>query len=176
MNDQKNVLLAIVLSAIVLIGWQYFIGVPQMERQRQEAQQKAATRRRPATRRAGARHARAKRTPQVPGQVAVPTPAAPVTRAGAIAVSPRIAIETPRLKGSIALKGARIDDLLLTQYRETIDPEVAGRHVAVAIRQPAPVLCRVRMVRCHRYNCEAAHVGHGLAAGGIGCRWKSAVR
>ena len=42
MNDQKNVLLAIVLSAIVLIGWQYFIGIPQMERQRQEALQKAA--------------------------------------------------------------------------------------------------------------------------------------
>jgi YidC/Oxa1 family membrane protein insertase len=37
MNDQKNTILAIVLSAIVLIGWQYFIGMPQMERQRQEA-------------------------------------------------------------------------------------------------------------------------------------------
>ncbi len=37
MNDQKNTILAIVLSAIVLIGWQYFIGIPQMEqRQRQE--------------------------------------------------------------------------------------------------------------------------------------------
>ena len=53
----------------------------------------------------------------------MPTPAAPVTRVGAIAASPRIAIETPRLKGSIALKGARIDDLALTQYRETIDPK-----------------------------------------------------
>ncbi len=41
MTDQKNTLLAIVLSAVVLIGWQYFVGLPQMEKQRQEAQLKA---------------------------------------------------------------------------------------------------------------------------------------
>ncbi|MES2095882.1 MAG: membrane protein insertase YidC [Pseudomonadota bacterium] len=33
----------------------------------------------------------------------------------------RIDIETPSLKGSINLKGARIDDLVLTTYKETID-------------------------------------------------------
>jgi len=32
----------------------------------------------------------------------------------------RVAIDTPTLKGSINLKGARIDDLVLTQYKETI--------------------------------------------------------
>jgi len=36
MND-KNTIIAIVLSAIVLLGWQYFVGMPQMEKQRQEA-------------------------------------------------------------------------------------------------------------------------------------------
>ena len=41
MNDQKNTLLAIVLSALVLIVWQYFVGMPQMEKQKQEAQIKA---------------------------------------------------------------------------------------------------------------------------------------
>ena len=39
MNDQKNMILAIVLSAIVLFGWQFFIGMPQMEKQKQQAQQ-----------------------------------------------------------------------------------------------------------------------------------------
>ena len=39
MNDQKNTLLAIVLSAIVLIAWQFFFGFPLM--QRQEAQKQA---------------------------------------------------------------------------------------------------------------------------------------
>ena len=41
MNDQKNTILAIALSAMVLIAWQFFVGLPQMEKQRQEAQQKA---------------------------------------------------------------------------------------------------------------------------------------
>ncbi|MDB5599952.1 MAG: rane protein insertase, YidC/Oxa1 family protein, partial [Xanthobacteraceae bacterium] len=40
MTDNKNTLIAIVLSALVLIGWQYFVGMPQMEKQRQEAQLK----------------------------------------------------------------------------------------------------------------------------------------
>ena len=34
MTDQKNTLLAIVLSALVLIGWQIFFGLPQVEKDR----------------------------------------------------------------------------------------------------------------------------------------------
>ena len=37
MSDHKNTILAIVLSLIVVVGWQYFIGYPQMEKQRQQA-------------------------------------------------------------------------------------------------------------------------------------------
>ena len=40
MSEHKNTILAIVLSLLVVVGWQYFIGYPQMERQRQEAQLK----------------------------------------------------------------------------------------------------------------------------------------
>src|ERR1019366_10076179 len=40
----------------------------------------------------------------------------------AIASAPRVKIETPRLIGSISLKGARIDDLSLVQFRDTVDP------------------------------------------------------
>ncbi|MGC2775550.1 MAG: membrane protein insertase YidC, partial [Bradyrhizobium sp.] len=43
-------------------------------------------------------------------------------REAAIAASPRVKIDTPRLTGSIALKGARIDDIALVQYRDTVDP------------------------------------------------------
>src|SRR4051812_11244376 len=46
MND-KNTIIAIVLSAIVLLGWQYFIGMPQMEKQRQEALLKQQTQQTP---------------------------------------------------------------------------------------------------------------------------------
>lgn len=37
--------------------------------------------------------------------------------------SPRIAINTPSLEGSINLEGARFDDIVLKKYRETIDPK-----------------------------------------------------
>jgi YidC/Oxa1 family membrane protein insertase len=60
-------------------------------------------------------------------QVALPKPEAapdPITairnRAVVLAESPRVRIATPRLQGSINLKGARIDDLVLPTYRETI--------------------------------------------------------
>ncbi|HEX4827927.1 MAG TPA: membrane protein insertase YidC [Xanthobacteraceae bacterium] len=128
MNDQKNTILAIVLSALVLIVWQVYFGVPQMEKQKQIQQQQAQERSQqpPAL------------PPQTPG--AVPqTPPAPGTapqapaqggtvapqtmsRDAALAASPRVRIETPSLSGSISLKGGRIDDLSLVKYRETVDP------------------------------------------------------
>jgi YidC/Oxa1 family membrane protein insertase len=128
MNDQKNTILAIVLSAVVLIGWQIFFGFPQMEKQKQIQQQQAQE-----------RSQQQPPAPQLPGGTAQPQTGAPatpsqipghggaaspqtVTREAALAASPRVPIETPSLSGSIALKGARIDDLSLNKYRETVDP------------------------------------------------------
>jgi YidC/Oxa1 family membrane protein insertase len=59
----------------------------------------------------------------VPGQTAAPAAGAPVTRAAALATSPRVPIETESLQGSIALKGGRIDDIALVKFRETVDPK-----------------------------------------------------
>jgi YidC/Oxa1 family membrane protein insertase len=129
--DQKNVLIAIVLSAIVLIVWQYFVGLPQMEKQRQEAQQQAQQRAQPQqTPPLGQPLPNGQPQPQapggapvLPGQGGAPTPGAQMTREAVIAASPRIGIDTPRLKGSVSLKGGRLDDLALIQYRETVDPK-----------------------------------------------------
>ena len=38
MIEHKNTILAIVLSLVVVVGWQYFVGYPQMEKQRREAE------------------------------------------------------------------------------------------------------------------------------------------
>jgi len=138
MND-KNTIIAIVLSAIVLIGWQFFIGGPQVERQKQEAllkqQQQQQQTPAPGTSTTTPAPAPGSPAPGTPGTAPVPgqagAPAAPgqpaaaqvQTRETVLAASPRIAIDTPRLKGSIALKGARIDDLALAQYHETVDPK-----------------------------------------------------
>jgi len=157
MTDQKNTLLAIVLSALVLIGWQYFYGLPQMEKQRQIAeQQKALQSTQPAP---GAQQAPAAATPdpgsapqpqagpqaQQPGAGAPPVPAQPaaapggaLTREAALAASPRIPVETPRLAGTIALKGGRIDDLALTQYRETVDQNAPAIVLLAPSGSPQP--------------------------------------
>ena len=133
MTDNKNTIIAIVLSAIVLLGWQYFIGMPQMERQRQEAllkqqqSQQAPGQPAPAPGQPGAPPTPGQSTAPVPPGTTVPGTATPAgvqtqTRANVLAATPRIAVETPRVRGSIALKGARIDDLALIAYRETVNP------------------------------------------------------
>jgi YidC/Oxa1 family membrane protein insertase len=118
-------ILAIVLSAAVLLGWQYFFALPQVERQKHEAAQKQAQQQ---TQQAQPQQQpSAGMTPAPAGKPGTPqsTIAQPgsVTRAQALAATPRIPIETPFVKGSIALKGARIDDVSLATYHETVDPK-----------------------------------------------------
>ncbi len=130
MNEHKNTILAVVLSLIVVVGWQYFVGYPQMEKQRQDAllKQQEQTHPQPGASQPGPAQPGAT-TPATPGPQAGAPPlpnaagtAAPsLTREAVIASSTHIAIDTPRLNGSIDLKGGRIDDLALEQYRETID-------------------------------------------------------
>ncbi|MEP4029810.1 membrane protein insertase YidC [Roseibium polysiphoniae] len=120
-SENRNTILAIVLSLIVLLGWQYFVAQPQLEQQQAELQAQQA-----------AEQAQAelngdptKPTPNaVPGQASAPTSGATViglTREQAIASSQRVKIETPKLSGSINLTGARLDDLRLKDYHETVD-------------------------------------------------------
>jgi YidC/Oxa1 family membrane protein insertase len=137
MNDQKNTILAIVLSALVLIGWQIFFGMPQMEKQKQAAQQQQQQQSQPAPGTQpgtppGTATPPAGGAPPLPGQPSA-APGLPITREAALAASPRIPIQTERLGGSVALKGGRLDDLSLTKYRETVDP----RSPAIVLLAPA---------------------------------------
>jgi YidC/Oxa1 family membrane protein insertase len=115
MQDQNNVFFAIALSIVILISWQYFFATSFLGKQ---TPQKASQ--------SGSIAIGAKSRPQAPGiesqPAAIPT-TQQLTRQVALARSQRIAIDTPRLKGSIALTGGRIDDLSLAQYRETSDPK-----------------------------------------------------
>jgi YidC/Oxa1 family membrane protein insertase len=128
MSDQKNTILAIVLSALVLIVWQVYFGVPQMEKQKQIQQQQAQERSQQPPTLPQQTPGTVPQTPPAPG-TAPQAPAqggtvAPQTmsRDAALAASPRVRIETPSLSGSISLRGGRIDDLSLVKYRETVDP------------------------------------------------------
>src|SRR5262249_4955321 len=127
MTDNKNTILAIVLSALVLIGWQFFVGMPQ-EKARQEQlqaqqqkQQGAPTPAQPGSQTPPAPAQSG--APPGPGQAAAPPAAAPVHSPAALAASPRVPIATDNVQGSIALKGGRIDDIALVRFRETVDPK-----------------------------------------------------
>ncbi len=123
-NQQRNLLLAVALSMAVLLGWQFFYAGPKMEQER--ARQKAVEQSQstaPAEQTAG----KDAQTPPVTtpdGTVPGAAPVAPTSqsREAALQDSPRLPIETPSLKGSIALKSGRIDDLVLVKYHETVDP------------------------------------------------------
>lgn len=105
-NDNRNMILAIVLSALVLFGWgmlseRYF---PSPE---------------PARKTAAA--------PATPGAPAPATPGAPtlavapaLTRVQALQGVPRVRIETPSLQGSLSLKGATFDDVRMVRHTDRI--------------------------------------------------------
>jgi len=127
MTDSKNTILAIVLSAIVLILWQYYVGVPQQKAReeqvaQQQQQQQQAQSQRSGTTAPAVQAPAGQPGPPVAGQTAPPA-GSPATRAAALQASQRVPIQTGSLSGSIALKGARIDDLSLRQYHETVDPK-----------------------------------------------------
>ncbi|MEE4011144.1 membrane protein insertase YidC [Roseibium sp. FZY0029] len=121
-SENRNTILAIVLSLIVLLGWQYFVAAPQLERQQAELQAQQEAAQQTATDSANPSQ------PQPTGTQGANT-AAPVAgqqaafanREAALAASQRVTIETPSLEGSVNLKGGRLDDIRLKDYHETVD-------------------------------------------------------
>jgi YidC/Oxa1 family membrane protein insertase len=121
MMDQKNLLIAIVLSVAILFGFQWaferFLPHPPPS-QPTPAQTSPAQ---PAPAAAGSPPA-AETSAGGTAPVGAASAAQAETREAAIADQPRVKIDTPRLHGSVALVGGRIDDLTLATYHETVNP------------------------------------------------------
>jgi YidC/Oxa1 family membrane protein insertase len=130
MIENRNTILAVILSGLVLIAWQYFYNIPTMEKQRAAQQAELAQKQAANPAASPATPANPSSTPAATGTPSQsPIPGAPATaapvqsRAAAIAAGPRVKIDTPSISGSIALTGGRIDDVALVKYRETVDPK-----------------------------------------------------
>ena len=116
MDDKRNMITAILLSVAILIGWNFvsekFFPTPD----------------KPDVTRTVAGHDSTAAPAATPGQpAALPAPGVPATAPQAIrpvdavlADGNRIPIDTPAIKGSINLVGARVDDITLSKYRQTI--------------------------------------------------------
>jgi len=145
-SDNRNMILAIVLSAIVLLGWGFVT----------ETFFPAANP--PATKIEKGRQVPVARPDADP---AADSPRALRARQVVLAETPRVAIRTPRLAGSINLKGARIDDLVLTTEREGI----AGNSPPIHLFSPAGAP--------GAYYGEFGWLGQGVAAPGPDTVWQA---
>ncbi|WP_374292531.1 membrane protein insertase YidC [Paenirhodobacter enshiensis] len=102
-SQNRNLILATVLSVVVLIGWTYFFPPTK-----------------PAEDSTAATEQTTPAAPAASDAVATTTTAA-IEAAPTPANAPRIAIDTPDLTGSISLMGGRLDDLSLKKYQVSLD-------------------------------------------------------
>jgi len=129
-NNNQNFIVAIGLSIVVLVIWQLMYAGPKMREEQVRREQAAKIEQ--SKQKPGAAPAPITGTAPQPGGN---TPTAGTTgtpplasgigtasREAALAGSERVAIKTDSIKGSIALKGGRIDDLTLLRYHETTKP------------------------------------------------------
>jgi len=120
--EQRNLIIAIAVSVAILIGSQAIMAIFFPPKPVVTTEQPAST---------GAPAAPSASTAPSASSTAPSAPAAApeqplADRSQALAAAPRIAIHSPRLTGSIDLKGGRLDDLVLNDYRETVDPASAN--------------------------------------------------
>ncbi len=113
-SDNRNLILAAVLSMAVVFAWQVFVVPAPPPPAKPAAVEGQAT-------------PPAAMTATTAGTTATPTPGTAATVVGtrdeALTASTRLPIATGALTGSIALTGGRLDDLHLSLYRETIEPD-----------------------------------------------------
>ncbi len=121
-DDNKNLYLAIALSILFIVGWNFFYGFPKLHQPREAAQQAQVAA-------SGAQPPGVTNVNPIAPSGAATTPAGVATtpasersRKDVLADSPRVALDTPSLVGSVNLRGGRIDDVSLKDYRETVEP------------------------------------------------------
>ncbi|MDI9407986.1 MAG: membrane protein insertase YidC [Candidatus Pacebacteria bacterium] len=134
MSENRNLILAIILSLLIVVGYQFLYAMPKMQ-QEQEARDRAAiallqqkptgtTTAAPAAVGTGVAPLATAATAvsSATGMAAVAPTVRPIlTRDKALAQSQRIKIDSPRIQGSISLTGGRLDDVTLPTYRQTVE-------------------------------------------------------
>ncbi|HEY1865351.1 MAG TPA: membrane protein insertase YidC [Roseiarcus sp.] len=119
-EDTRNLFLAAALSVLVMVAWQYFYAGPLYQREHKAQTQANTSQPAGETQPSAAPGAPRSATASPPG---APAATASGTVSAVLAASARVTIDTPSVGGSIDLKGGKIDDIVLKDYRETVDPK-----------------------------------------------------
>ena len=125
MEDKRNIIIATLLAALILFGWPLlprpFFPEPTPVAPAEQSATKAAPTEQPIAGEVpvGEPVASAAAAPDA-SIAAAETSSKTVTLASALKSSSRVLVETPKLKGSINLQGAKIDDLVLLAHREEL--------------------------------------------------------
>ncbi|KPP86119.1 MAG: YidC/Oxa1 family membrane protein insertase [Rhodobacteraceae bacterium HLUCCO07] len=117
MDDQnKNLILAVALSMLVIIGWSIMFPPPEPPQEQATGEIEDQGTSAPAAGEPVA-DAPAEDTPDATGATGATETIDDLDEA------PRVSIDTPSLEGSISLLGGRIDQLSLKDYRESLDDD-----------------------------------------------------
>ena len=136
-DDNRNLIIFAVLAAIILLGWPLV------------ASRVLPPARPPVTKIESGQTKIVKSAADNPVDGAAP---APRDRTLVLRETPRVAINAPSVQGSINLKGARLDDLVLVRHRETID------------KKSPPVRLLSPSGTAHSYFAGFGWAGDGIAA------------
>ncbi len=70
--------------------------------------------------------------------VGAPATGLPAAQVAALKNAPRVKIDAPAVRGSISLLGARLDDMVLNDYRDTIQPNSPNVKLLQPLAGPDP--------------------------------------
>ena len=150
MQNQRNVILAVVLTGLLLIGWEAAMRwfYPQADVKPQAAASApAAQADKPKPTREGGL--------QSPADIALEKK----DLAAELAAGNRLPIDAPGIKGSINLKGGLVDDVTLVRHRETVDRKSPPVRLFSPAGTPA------------QHFAQIGWVGEGVATPDAGTVW-----
>ncbi|TNE47568.1 MAG: membrane protein insertase YidC, partial [Sphingomonadales bacterium] len=154
MENQRNLLLAVVLSGLLILGWdlgmRYFY--PQASLTGQADTVAASSQSTPA--------------PMSSAAIGGETPSTdqgPVDLATALSSEQRVRIDAPRIEGSINLVGAQVDDIELKDHRQTLDDD--SPPVQLFAPQGTP----------EQYFAQFGWIGQGVSLPGPQTVWQASA-